>query len=239
MAVCHCARVHSDGAPRLGITDDSAKEHADPACRTCHGEGVWPEATIERERVQQVFGLTGGELSDTPWIYTEGGKTIAYSSGGEDHPYKYEYWYDGLPDYVESREYPDKYTAEYRTVITNVMYGDPTPPDGWEFVVRFLNSGETECFCKSDEANDGEADDGCPFCEGDGLIYLGDGEAEVVFRKIAGGADDDDDEEGDEDDDEEYEDLCRSERATLAGMEGGVHASNEAMGSPLDDERDP
>jgi hypothetical protein len=119
-------------------------------------------AALERKRVQWVFGLTGGELADEPW---------------QGHPY----WYEGIPDYLENPK--DLYTSdvEYRTLVTD-CYGMPGIRHGWEPIKTLSNSGETECPCKSEE-DEREEDDTCELCEGDGIIYLGDGWREIVFRR--------------------------------------------------------
>ena len=120
-------------------------------------------AALERERVECVFGLTGGELSDEQW---QG----------------YIYWYQGIPDYMEPPK--DLYTSgvEYRTLVADCLFGMPEIKHGWELIEAFSNSGETECPCKSEEGAR-EADDVCPLCGGDRIIYIGDGWWEIVFRR--------------------------------------------------------
>lgn len=166
------------------------------------------EAQIEREQVEWVFGLTGGELNagPTPYTYQAEGYDIT------DHTYKmmtksghFAYTYDGVPDYAGHSEFPDVYDnhVDYFTAVTDCLYGGP--PDTitvagkvYTKVREWSNSGETEC-CYS------QGDDGpnvteeqavksdysdrryCPYCEADegeehGCIYLGDGWYEVVYR---------------------------------------------------------
>lgn len=123
------------------------------------------ESLLEKERVAWVFGLTGGELEDTPWA-------------------GYAYWYDSAPDYVErelSRKYPNE---EFRTVV---VWGGGIPPkpepklidsSGRIYTLTgvYSNSGETSCPCKN-----GDTDPNCPLCEGAGYIYIGEG-YESVYR---------------------------------------------------------
>jgi hypothetical protein len=135
---------------------------------------------IERQQIEEVFGLGGGELSDKPW---------------QGFPY----WYVGIPDYLGRAEYPDQHSSgiEYRTVVTCLLYGDaPTIIDDgsqrWQRTEHFTSSGETECpwaqaddgpTVTADQAKDGE----CPLC-GESVgsehryIYLGDGWSEVIYR---------------------------------------------------------
>mgnify|MGYP001606612710 CR=1 FL=1 len=130
------------------------------------------EAQIERQRIEMVFGLTGGELGNEPWTYTADGVDTAFP-----------YWYDGAPDYVERHDVSDLHCREYRTAVVDELCGLSDTPNGWERRMRFASSGETECGCKQDESHDGEPDPDCLLCEGDGIVYIGDGWAEVVYRK--------------------------------------------------------
>lgn len=163
------------------------------------------EQKIERERVEWVFGLTGGELEDEAW---EGNR----------------YWFDGPPEYG-GEDFRDQYApgVEYRTVVRNALYapsrqeiqGEPTakgPGPSWRLVRTFTSSGETECPGRGDTSGEtllvgghlapglrkmetvgaykvGAVTDGrCPLCEAEkgqphGFIYLGEGWVEVVYRR--------------------------------------------------------
>jgi hypothetical protein len=124
----------------------------------------------EREQVEYVFGLTGGELDDEPW-------------GG------FKYNYDGPPDYAAS-DYPDRYdfNVQYRTVIGDFLFGGPPEvieddQGVWHKSGMFTTSGETECPLHDQPVEE----ERCPLCDearGDehGYIYIGDGWAEVIFR---------------------------------------------------------
>lgn len=159
------------------------------------------EADIEREQVEWVFGLTGGELEDKPWEpfapSTEGEKdcTWALGMGGLGYASSREtfaYHYDGVPDYCGRREYDDLYAngVEYRTVVYCCLFGSPPEHvvDGgqlWTRVASYTTSGETEC-PERQEGGEVEEDE-CPLCGADhgeehSYIYIGEGWSEVVYR---------------------------------------------------------
>ena len=72
---------------------------------------------------------------------------------------------------------------EVRTAILECLFGEPDAPEGWERIASFTSSGEAECWwCGPGTGNEDERDE-CKLCEGDGLIYLGEGYAEVIFRR--------------------------------------------------------
>ena len=161
---------------------------------------------IEREQVEIVFGLTGGELSDTP-----------------DPGFPFTYWYDGAPEYLERRlvetvewcachntdnsedcsECNGRGYYELRTTVVCCLYGYPTVPEGWEQVpMVFGSSGEAGCLhCGPGSDWDGSApqtqakasnsitntgyrgNPECKLCEGSGYVYLGDGWCEIVYRR--------------------------------------------------------
>lgn len=142
------------------------------------------EAQIERESVEAVFSLGGGELDDKPLTYTIQGET-------EERTFFYHY--DGPPEYAGS-DFPDKDSSEvadYFTVVGCWQYGNPPTEiiiKGKRYVQAgsYLSSGETECTATQCDPDpfDGER---CPLCDRDvgdehGCIYLGDGWAEVVYR---------------------------------------------------------
>ena len=131
---------------------------------------------IDRERVACVFGLGGGELRVPHPEFPD-------AEGWDD---VIAHWYEGVPDYaVELADLDDA-----RTAILDCMFGVPTPPPGWGLVASFTSSGEAECWwCGSGSAAAGAGDGTgnedeqgeCPLCEGDGLVYIGDGWREVVL----------------------------------------------------------
>ena len=149
----------------------------------------------EREQIELVFCLGGGELSDEPWTYEYTPKLYGYK-GEDDSPRKgvYHYWYECAPEYSGGQEkipvgatqgsYDEDDEGnlwEWCTAITNVTFGPAQVPIGWEFVAQFVSSGEATCGCEWAEHIETED---CPVCEGGGIVYLGEGMAEVVFRRL-------------------------------------------------------
>jgi len=153
---------------------------------------------VERAQVEEVFGLTGGELSDEPWTHTEGDEPWA-------PPVKFEYWYDDVPSYAED-DHTDWSHSRYRTVVTCTLYsGAPLvlrDDEGtWRFVKAYTSSGETECPCRQGgDPYPDMPDDGTGSCALCGVklkneetgektpaakhehIYLGDGWVEAVYK---------------------------------------------------------
>ena len=134
---------------------------------------------IERARIECVFGLGGGELHEPHPDFRD-------SEGWDD---VIAHWYEGVPEYAT--ELGDLEDA--RTAILNCMFGVPDPPPGWQVVASFSSSGEAECWWCAGGADGGAAAGAgngtghqqkraeCPLCEGDGIIYIGDGWREVVL----------------------------------------------------------
>lgn len=124
------------------------------------------EDDIEREQVEAVFCLSGGELDapDDTW-----------------GPYHY----DGQPYYIPDP--PDMWSESiaYRTIVACELYGAARIPVGWTRVDHWTSSGETECYCK-DGCEEHELPFGpaqtCPLCDGGGFIYIGDGWREILCR---------------------------------------------------------
>lgn len=138
------------------------------------------EIDIERERIQCVFGLGGGELHEPHADFPD----------EWDGPEGIAYWYEGVPDYVSLGELALDFDDEARTAITDCLFGFPEPPEGWKRVASFSSSGEAACWWCAGDAGGGTGNederDGCQLCEGDGAIYLGEGWCEVVFVPING-----------------------------------------------------
>jgi len=155
------------------------------------------EHDLEQERVACVFGLGGGELHEPhPDFADEWDGVIAH-------------WYDGPPEYAtelrdahmvecaacngsgvdddledcESCDGRGLEDREVRTAILDCLYGEPEPPEGWARIASFTSSGEAECWWCGDGTGNEDQRDECDLCEGDGLVYLGDGMAEVIFRR--------------------------------------------------------
>ena len=105
-------------------------------------------------------------------------------------------WMEGVPDWIEQKELSDTRfdkrcgwddTHVYRTAWVCELFGEEETPPGWERVESYTHSGETECYCRdSDEATAEGGVPGCTLCEGDGLIYVGEGYREVIYRAPKG-----------------------------------------------------
>lgn len=162
-----CVEGRHDDCP------DSKRDTGSCSCPHHLGQRTEREAAIERERVEQVFGLTGGELSDEPWVYwtqqesdVDGKPLYGPESGHvglweghavESHrdgfmEWSGRYWYDGAPEYAE-RELQET-LGFYATVQTLVNPGGILSAphrelyDGegvWRLVETFSNSGEASC----------------------------------------------------------------------------------------------
>lgn len=149
----------------------------------------------ERMQIEEVFGLTGGELETTPW------EPIA-QDGQRELTFKFTYWYTGVPSYAQEL---DDYDHETLTVVRDELFGQVpetvTDETGtWDLVARFSSSGECEC---PGRVNDGELANQfpipCSYCDAGeddehGYIYIGDGWAEIVYRKRSVVSQSDDDE---------------------------------------------
>lgn len=177
---------HGNVAPKTEPISDAALE----AIAAVTASQPEPEGN-EREQVQQVFGLTGGELMDVEWE--------THLPHVETHSVTFTYWYHGVPEYVsESLQFPISQT--YRTVCESELYGmvpeRVTDDEGtWKVVARYSTSGEVECPCRNSDNPDAvSVDNPCPLCGADGTdaypitepvhgyIYIGDGWAEIVYR---------------------------------------------------------
>lgn len=150
-----------------------------------NGEWQLTEKGIEREQMECVFRLGGGELH------------IADARFPDPWEEVFAYWYEGCPDYDE--EDSKDYDYNYRT---GLAYYNCPEIEGWELVRSFSTSGETECWrCgpgtdwdgseEQDQARQEQpctntgyrGDPDCKLCEGSGYVYIGDGWAEAVYRQ--------------------------------------------------------
>jgi hypothetical protein len=150
------------------------------------------ERAVERQQVEWVFGLTGGELDDEPLFC---GGTV------------YHFHYDGIPEYA-GEDFPDQHDngIDYYTVVACFLHSkgveeDAVPYEDYKLTRWYQSSGEAECpgrNCGSvEEAWEHEKGSVCYLCEADkpklgepvedgnghGYIYLGEGWCEVVFRR--------------------------------------------------------
>lgn len=143
------------------------------------------EDDSERQQVEWVFGLTGGELDDKPW------NGFAYN-------------FDGVPEWA-STNFIDRFDRQYHTVIGYFLFSEPpaaiVDDEGiWRLQAEFASSGETRCPIADDDGQDEDhiyvrreqgsgspSIERCYLCDeqrGDehGYIYLGDGWGEAVYR---------------------------------------------------------
>ena len=166
----------------------------------------------EKSQVEEVFGLTGGELSDKPMRIAE----LKYDPGipsmiekwGKSYAPKWiakrwwvRYFYDGVPSYVE-RDFRNM-SGSFFTMVKNCLFGSPAlhiVAQGkiWRRVATYTSSGETDCpfqgvsdedvpWAERTHLGDRSTVHHCPACEAEkgeehGCIYLGEGWAEIVYR---------------------------------------------------------
>jgi hypothetical protein len=154
----------------------------------------------EKTQIEEVFRLGGGELSDKPLRYAickvlDSAKVWGTLIDIERRWARY--FYDGAPSYIE-REWARKFDGTFLTIVTCEMFGEMPKrimtSDGrvWRKVRTFRSSGETECPWQGvaeEDRPDPQTWEGdcCPLCEegkGEehGMIYIGEGWAEVVYR---------------------------------------------------------
>jgi hypothetical protein len=161
------------------------------------------EHDIERQRVEEVFGLTGGELNDRPWEPFE-----PDTDGSAFTRVSFAYSYDGAPSYAEEYRGGRRAGDHECVVVQDCLFGE-LPAVLYEKGRRYdrvavlRSSGETECPCNDtdeqahrqaaakldpdERAALGVKVEPCPLCEDDGTdetphIYLGDGWCETVYR---------------------------------------------------------
>lgn len=161
---------------------------------------MYPEMDkIEKEQVEWVFSLTGGELADAPLRFAEV-KTEPYRMAGglkgsvlTVRRWWRRWWYDGVPEYARRDLTGGWDDQNYITIVTDCLFGEPPKKiiakgKVWRRVAVYTSSGEGECPGHGRAVAEDEAKDGrCPLCEDPvgkehGMIYLGDGWAEVVYR---------------------------------------------------------
>lgn len=147
------------------------------------------EEWIERQQVEIVFGLSGGELDSKPWTWTDAVGNV------QSLPWHY----DGVPDYTVGDEFTheDQMSGRFSTIVCiGDPYSGPDPriPPGYRHVAFYSSSGEGDCPCHDMVANGEDpatiySDNGrCPLCEyeNDGeshCVYLGEGWGERVVEQ--------------------------------------------------------
>ena len=112
--------------------------------------GCVKELAIERQQVEWVFGLTGGELADEVWANMTEGRYSDGEGTGDFYTFGDRYWYEGVPDYMEKGQYD--FWGQQRTVLAfgggYMDAPDPVIWDGegeWKLIATFNSSGESPC----------------------------------------------------------------------------------------------
>jgi len=154
---------------------------------------TYSEEAKEREEIEQVFSLTGGELEDKPWHYVrwvqqrpDWGKDQKQEHDYKSDPGKLRFWYEGVPDYAGG-DFKDQYhpRVEYRTAVYDRSCGHIGPDDLiedddgsiWRCVAWFASSGEVQCplwdndegdhLVKDEDCKNPDMPDVCYLCEHD------------------------------------------------------------------------
>lgn len=143
----------------------------------------------EKQRVEQVFDLTGGELADKPL-------RLAYARSSGDTsglPYRRtwaRYFYDGVPNYAEA-DFARR-TGTFITIVVDEQFQELPRTiyargRRWKRIAAFRSSGETDCPDTGHVIAEAVFPlDRCPLCEArigehHESIYIGDGWSEVVY----------------------------------------------------------
>lgn len=166
--------------------------------------------TIERERIEWIHGLTGGEMSDRPLrVFDLYRRARLWAR----------YWYDGAPDWSDEHAYDSGrkgWRGSWRTLVWDSgAYGDFAPPASfrdatgrrWRKVNAYRSSGEAPCPVPENHPGKVERSQArltpkhapfhgllrpmnrraeCPLCEErigseHGYLYLGEGWIEAVY----------------------------------------------------------
>lgn len=146
-------------------------------------------AGFERQQIEWVFGLTGGELADEPLHFRD-------EDGTER---KWAYHYDDVPEWAADDFDTHEGRVSFCTLIeAGVSYSSCAPEimnfgtEVWHKVATYAASGETECPERQDQELVGEGHteglQQCPLCEADageehGFIYVGES-AEHVYMHV-------------------------------------------------------
>lgn len=151
-----CCDCHGefDGAATQPNVDGSATVQ----CVPCHAAAA--DAAVERECVEAVFALGGGELADEPWepwVASDATEAdIAWSARTGIQPklserWTFRYHYDGVPEYADG-DFADRhgFGVDYCTVVRDCMFGELPEVlhdrgSTWHRVASYQSSGEMEC----------------------------------------------------------------------------------------------
>jgi hypothetical protein len=162
-----------------------------------------PIDPIERESLECVTGLTGGEMETDPWYFLVTRDDRGRQPTRDAHFPKREgsdagaatwrdgwmlscarYWYDGTPEHSK-RKLDARYDwPTLRTIVTSGDYSAPhrelVDREGrWTLAAYYVGSGEADCY--RDSAETGASEPDCPLCEGSGYVYVGQ-VIEAVYR---------------------------------------------------------
>lgn len=111
--------------------------------------------------------------------------TIGYAEAGA---FRGEAVLDEQPDWLSEHE--KSADPEVVVVVHNGVYGLPKLPVVYREHSRYTVSGEAECYCDSEEEE--EEEEKCELCEGEGLVYIGEGWTQRILEPLrittAGGA---------------------------------------------------
>jgi hypothetical protein len=150
------------------------------------------ETAIERQQVEYIYGLTGGELNDSPLRYWSEDDSEGFCR----------YHYDGVPEWA-TEDFKDancRNVDYFTTINIDNPYGwfaqSMRMADGrvYHLVKTYASGGEAECPCSSSGCDE-KVGEGCtkgyvecPLCEATegedhGMIYLGTG-SEAVYKHV-------------------------------------------------------
>lgn len=163
-----------------------------------------PARAIEREQVEYVFGLTGGELDDKPVTFVAGFREQHGKIEETDLGLTWLYHYDSVPEWAYEdfdRDVRSSASGDYFTLVDlGCEYGSREnkiliDSDGriYLHVKTYANSGETECPGQHEDEDKVSAEhtmggNVCVLCEAalgeeHGYIYIGPG-AEHVYKFV-------------------------------------------------------
>lgn len=131
------------------------------------------ERDFERQQIEEVFGLTGGELNNKPLNFRAAGVIT-----GNMLDFSWRYHYDGFPEWAE-QDFSHPYDSEFFTLVEiGVSYQSSAPEsitfeDGktWVRVRQYTHSGECDCPLGPNGNNETVGEDSteglqeCPLCE--------------------------------------------------------------------------
>ena len=143
----------------------------------------------EQAQIEEVFGLTGGELEDRPLRFLGERRWESTGEGTGVWSRRWaRYWYKGSPDYAQEIE--RRWRGAVITIVAGEIFGKLpnkifAQGKRWRKVARFSTSGEVACPLQGTYSEDDQDDGPCPLCDAiggaHGYIYIGDGWSETVY----------------------------------------------------------